>query len=531
MKSVGIHVDARKVRILELDISPKRTSLLNLFEMDRAGSESVSEILRGYFSRASSPDRVVASVGEVPAVIRNFSFPFRDRSRVQQAILAEFEDSLPVEIDNYVLEFQPTGRADNLYTFLGALVPREPLEDMNRVFETINVLPSDFLIPSEALGRLGLALLSREFAPGSVVCICDIGFEVTQIAVVHFPRQGKKFKPSDFTSSVIEFRHINRGTKDLYDREGNKLALTVKEFEDWLATKVSFANGSTGLDDLKNAIRPLLVELYQVSQASLSKTGQKVESFVITGGFSQSVGFRDFFEHELRTQTLIWDPFQNIDSSRVNVGAETFSRFVVPLALALRHGSLKSLSWLNFRRSSKRKQIISAALDRMAQPEFKTVALPFMFLSAAVFIICLAASFLMDARISRQADRAKTALARAKTPFGSKVETLLTNPEEVQDQFATYKKRKLGELPANGSSAALIDDLLKISQALPPNVRVDELKLNNLKSGKDLQASLNSENNPSVTKEALQTAIKGRGYNGVSVTNQGRNFIVKAKGL
>ena len=190
MNSVGIHVDSRKIRIIEVNISAKKVTLLNAFEMDRGGDDALSLVLSNYFNTTSpKPDRVVASVGNTPVVTKIFPLPFRDRSKVQQAILGEFEDSLPVEIENFVLEFQPLAKKDGMHEFIGALISREPLEDMNQVFERIDVLPSDFLIPSEALGRLGIGQLAIDFAPGTVVCFCDIGFDSSQVAVVQYPKQ------------------------------------------------------------------------------------------------------------------------------------------------------------------------------------------------------------------------------------------------------------------------------------------------------------------------------------------------------
>ena len=284
MRVAGIHVDGRRIRIIEVDLGAKKMSLLKLYEMDRGSSESLSEILKNYFASNAKPDRVVASIGNVPLVTKSFAFPFRDRSKVQMAIQSEFEDSLPVEIDKYVIEFQAMGKKDGLYDFMGALVSREPLEDMNHVFENADVLPSDFLIPAEAIGRMGLSLLADDFNPGSVVCFCDIGFDVSQVAIVRYPLlPSKKAKSSDYNESMLESRHITRGSKDIYDREASKLAITVREFEEWLTQKVSFVEGAAQLDEMKNSIRPFLVELYQVTQAAFSKSGQKVDHYVLTG--------------------------------------------------------------------------------------------------------------------------------------------------------------------------------------------------------------------------------------------------------
>jgi Tfp pilus assembly PilM family ATPase len=528
MRSVGIHVDSRKIRILDMDISSNKLALRGLFEMDRGSGDSLSDILRSYFAGTSRPDRVVASVGSVPIVVKSFSFPFKERTQVNQAILGDFEDSLPIDIEQFVMEFQLLGRESGSYNFIGAIVSREPLEDMNRVFETIDVVPSDFLVPSEALGKLGLSLLSNEFTPGSVVCFCDIGFDATQVCVVEFPRDGgKKFKASSYNRSMIDFRHISRGSKDIYDREGDKQALSVREFEEWLAQKVNFTTSS---DDMKNAVRPLLVELYQVTQAAMSKSGGKVAHFVLTGALSQCGGFREFFETELRTPSLVWDPFQTVDITKSPVAADTSSRFVIPFALAMRHGAFKALPWLNFRRSSKRKQVISAALEQLAQPEFRARMIPLALLTIAIFVVSMVASVMMETRLEKQGQRTQGALTRAKAPLGSNREKLLSDPSSVSEQFNSFKTKRFAALPGKEKSAPMLEDLSKISAAMPANTRVEELKINANGKGKTFQATLNVDKNPSFSAEQLQGALKAHSYTDVVVDGQGATRQLKMKG-
>jgi hypothetical protein len=399
---------------------------------------------------------------------------------------------------------------------------------MNRVFESIDVMPSDFLIPSEALGKLGLTLLSNEFSPGSVVCFCDIGFDVTQVSVVEFPKDvGSKFKASAYTNSMIDFRHISRGSKDIYDREGNRLALSVREFEEWLATKVNFNVSS---DDIKNAVRPLLVELYQVTQAAMSKSGRKVEHFVLTGAMSQCGGFREFFETELRTPSLVWDPFQTIDISKSPVGPDTSARFVVPLALSLRHGAFKALPWLNFRRSSKRKQVITAAIEQISQPEFRAQVFPLVFMSIAIFIISMVTSMMMDTRLEKQAQRTQSSLARSKAPLGSKIETLLDDPDDVTEKFEEFKVKRFAQLPGKSSGTPVLEDLVKVSQSIPVNTRIGEFKLIAGDKGKNIQATLVTDKDPAFNPEEFQNVLKTKGYTDVVVEGQGSTRQIKMKG-
>ncbi len=518
MRSLGIHVDSRKLRILDISITSKKLSLNGVYEMDRGSGESLSETLKSYFASTPRPDRVVASVGNVPIVVRTFHLPFKDRTQVQQAILAEFEDALPIEIENFVLESQLLGRENSLYTFAGALVSREPLEDMNRVFETIDVMPSDFLVPSEALGKLGLSLLSNEFEQGSVVCFCDIGFDFTQVSVVEYPvGAANKFKANSYAHSLIDFRHISRGAKDIYDQEGNRLAVSAREFEDQMISRMSFASGN--VDSLKNAVRPLLVELYQVTQAAMSKSGRKVAHFVLTGPLANCVGFREFFETELRTPTLIWDPFQTISTDKAPLSPEVATRFTVPLALAMRHGAFSSLPWLNFRRSSRRKQVISAALEQLAQPEFRSRVFPLAFMCIGIFVISMLASFMMNERLDKQTRRTQSALSRARAPLNSNLET-----------FEEFKIKQFAKLPGKDSGTPALEDLSKVSTALPANTRVEELSLTANSQGKSIQLSLNTSKNPNFSSQEAQKSLQNQGYSDVTVTGEAPTLQVKMKG-
>ena len=531
MKCVGIHLDSRKILIAEIEDPSNKPTLSNLIEMDRHESDQVSEVLKNAFSKLSSkPDRVFASIGNTPLVIRNFSFPFKDRTRVLAAIQAEFEDTLPIEIENYIIEYQQIGKDKNLYTFLGALIARQPVEDINKAFENLDVLPSDFLVPGQALGRMGLNFLSKDTKPLTTVCFCDIGFETTQISIVEFPPASKILKASLYTNSLIEFRHLTRGSKDIYDRELAQKAVSVREFENWLSSEVTFAGESPELDNLKNSIRPLFVELYQVTQAASSRSGKRVEQFILTGPLSHSSGFRELFEHELRTPTIIWDPFTNLINTKVTLNAHERTHFVLPLALSFRHGFFRSLPWLNFRRSSKQNQVISAALDKLQQPQVRSVVLPVTVMTFALFFICLIASMVMNPRLERQADRTANAFSKSKVPLGSKKEKLISDPSSIKEQFETFRQKRLSQLPSTQAQGPFLEDLLKLSEVLDSKSKVEELRMLASNSEKEIQVSIDTSKDTNFQKTEVEKDFQSKGFFEVSINAQnGKNFLIKAK--
>jgi Tfp pilus assembly PilM family ATPase len=531
MKCVGIHLDSRKVLIAEIEDSSNKLSLSSLVEMDRHENDQLSDVIKNCFSKITSkPDRVFASIGNTPLVIRNFSFPFKDRARVQAAIQAEFEDTLPIEIDNYIIEYQPIGKDKNQYTFLGALIARQPAEEINKAFETLDVLPTNFLVPGQALGLLGLNFLSKEIKPLTTVCFCDIGFETTQISIVQFPAASKTLKASLFTNALIDFRHLTRGSKDIYDRELAQKAITMREFETWLTTKVSFTEEGPDLDNLKNAIRPLFVELYQVTQAAASRSGKRIEQFILTGPLSHSKGFRELFEHELRTPTIVWDPFTNFTNTKVSLTAHERSHFVLPLALSLRHGFFRSFSWLNFRRSSKQNQLISAALDKIQQPQFKSIFLPVSLMTLGLFFICFIATIAMSPRLERQADRTANAFSKSRIPLGSKKEKLISDPSYIKEQFESFRQKKLSQLPSNKAQVPFIEDLLSLSDLLASKGKVEELRMIANNDQKEIQMTVDTSKDTNFQKQNLEKDFQSKGFFEVSISPQsGKNFLIKAK--
>jgi Tfp pilus assembly PilM family ATPase len=531
MKCVGIHLDSRKVLIAEVEDPSNKPSLSNLIEMDRHENDQISDVIKNAFLKLSSkPDRVFASIGNTPLVIRNFSFPFKDRTRVQAAIQAEFEDTLPIEIDNYIIEYQQIGKEKNLYTFLGALIARNPVEDINKAFEKLDVLPSDFLVPGQALGRMGLNFLAKETKPLTTVCFCDIGFETTQISIVQFPAASKILKASLYANSLIEFRHLTRGSKDIYERELAQKSVSVREFENWLTKEVSFSGESPELDNLKNSIRPLFVELYQVTQAAASRSGKRIEQFILTGPLSHSTGFRELFEHELRTPTIIWDPYTNFMTSKVTLDAYQRSHFILPLALSLRHGFFRSLPWLNFRRSSKQNQLISSALHKLQQPHVKSVLLPVALMIFGLFFICTLASTVMNPRLKRQADRTANAFSKSKIPLGSKKETLISNPSSIKDKFEEFRQKKLSQLPSTQAQGPFIEDLLKLSEVLDSKSKVEELRMVANNNEKEIQVTVDTSKDPNFQKTDLEKDFQSKGFSEVSINAQnGKNFLIKAK--
>jgi len=84
----------------------------------------VSGLLREFFSAGGvASERIAVGLGTTPIIIRRFEYPFGDRTRVQAALRAEFEDTLPFEIGDHVIDYKITGRKAKNYLILAGLCP------------------------------------------------------------------------------------------------------------------------------------------------------------------------------------------------------------------------------------------------------------------------------------------------------------------------------------------------------------------------------------------------------------------------
>jgi Tfp pilus assembly PilM family ATPase len=488
-RALGIDIGFHSIKIAELSFMGKEASVLGLFEIDISPEDSVEAKLLEFFqSQVVKPERVAVGLGPIPILFRRTMLPFGDRKKAELAIRNEFEDSLPFALDNYVLEFHSLGKTGRSHIFQAALCQQQHIDKLNTYFQSGLSLPANhFLLDNEALGRLALWQhpAATEQVP-ETFCVCDIGFRSTKIALIKQVPQasvGKKWK--ELGQNVLEYRSLNKGLQELFDWMQIHKKISHEDLEQWLKHRARILSpGETAPDSLSNetsdeiktALKPLLVEIYQTLQSFKSKQNIHPERILLTGSLTLLPGFKEFLASELRLEVENWEIFRNLKIAPTMATSEKNAQFALAIALAHRYNPAISVPTLNFKRSSlANKKIVTGFMQQVFSPAHR----PFWIGAAASFAFL----FVYNALNMFFASQEKTTLKKqlieelrlAEPMLAKRALGFYHDPDRTREIFDQEKNKVLRQYSQN--QEARLNILLALSQDLPAGVTVEDLEI------------------------------------------------------
>lgn len=533
-RSLGIDAGTTLIRIAEIESHGKNRRLLGLYELSREEGVPVGQTLRNFFeSSGLMGDRVGIGTGAQPLITRAFDFPFHQSKRVEAAVQAEFEDSLPFDISSHVLDIRPMGRTGKVYHFLGGLMAPDSLAELDRIGDDSGLILNAYFSDAEALAQLALNQSLPAAEHGSLYCVCDIGFATTKIALL----QGENPKFLDrkskrpFNGRVLETRMVGRGGRELIQWIRDKNMLSQEEALQWIIHRAEILTGDAGTapagteisDEIKTALRPVVVELYQTLQSFKAKHGQMPAAVYLTGGLSGMRGLREFLTDELRTVFHPWPIFQGFDTTGVPLTMEKERAFAVALAIAHRWSYPAPGGWLNFKRMTAQKKMLSSIIATFAQPELRRISIGLAFAAVAAVGYNLASSFMLG----RQAETVQTALEgefrKLDRDLAKRAKNLGGSPELSQELFQQERKKRLAaDAAKNGgparNSRARSEIFLDVSEVLPVGVTLKEFVVSETAGqAPAFQSTYTPKEAPtpdqvSKSLEALKQSLQAKGY-------------------
>ncbi|MBP7843521.1 MAG: pilus assembly protein PilM [Proteobacteria bacterium] len=546
-RAVGIDIGLHTIKIAEIDFTNRDSRLLGLYEIDleNGGEDAVESKLQSFFnSQSIKPERIAVGLGPIPILFKKMALPFSDRRKAELAIRNEFEDSLPFSLDNYVLELQNLGKNKRVSLFQSALCQQSYIDKLNAHFLNMPTLTlNHFMLDNEALARLALWQHPSELLENKkTFCVCDIGYRSTKISLIKQQAStGKKWK--DLGESILEFRTISKGLQELFDWMSVHKRISQEDLSQWLKHRARILNAEETApdslsaqtsDEMKTALKPLLVEIYQTLQSFKTKQGLSPDSIILTGSITQIAGFNEFLASELRMPVEIWDIYKNFQVTPTLQTPDRQADFALAVALANRYNPNILVPSLNFKRSSlANKKIVSSFVKDLLNPANRN----FWYGVLATFVFLFTYNALNMFFASNEETQLKKQLIeelRAADPvLGKRALNFYHDPTRTREIFDQEKSKILRNYAH--SSESRLNLLLALSQDLPSGITVQNLEIKEAAKGDflrlqiDLPATAKPSDKDSI-KDKLTKQMEDKGFLTLKFTAlKGNSFLWEAQ--
>lgn len=537
-RALGIDVGTSHIRIAEIESSGRKRRLLGMYELARDSQYSnAGQQLRAFFETSGlMADRIGLGTGAEPIMIRTFEFPFSNMRKVEGAIQAEFEDSLPFDISQHVLEIRPMGKSGKIHKFLGGLMPKSSLAELDKLTDESGILINSYYADVEAMAQLALNQNLPASNTDAPYAVCDLGHASTKIAFLKGgrPRFLNRKASEDHPSRILDVRTINRGGNELVNWIREKNVLSQEDALQWLVHRAEIRVLEEGAppalagdisDEIKMALRPVVVELYQTIQSFKTKHGGMPLAVYVTGGLSGLKGIREFLSQELHVPFHSWPIFEGFETHNMPLTIERERTFAAAIAIAHRWSYTASEGWLNFKRMTSQKKFLTSFFASFARPELKHVAWGLGLSAAAAIIYNVSGSFLLSQQSTRVETDLVSELRKIDRDLGKNAPKIAKDPVRAQEIFDKAKKKKLAENTKTSDapvSRARSEVLLDISEALPSGSMLKRIGIVSAGAGLAVESTYKVASAPSPedikrAQEGFTQNLSRRGYHEVTL--------------
>ncbi len=544
-RAIGIDIGSRSIKIAEVEIERNVRNVVGLTQIPFSDASQISGHLKDFFSSAQSPggERVAVGLGSSPILIRHFQYPFGDRHKVTAAIQADFEDSLPFDLTEHVLDFKLIGRKGRIHEFVAGLCPLSDVMRMQSYFEGARSSPHSLLVDCEAMGQLALDQCLPASRNPLPYALCDLGFSSTKLSIVQGARPqtfDKKAKADAFGAEILEMRVLGRGSRDVMEWLADMRKISLSEAEQWLAHRAEIKSEGSNepslsdelSDEIKNALKPVVVEIYQTLQAFRSHQGRNISTLYITGGMTKIKGLRDFLSQELRMPVNAWPLLVGFHTQNIPVSPEQEREFAVALALAHRYASPKPQGWLNFKRNSAgNRKVLSQFVTELRDPILRPALLGLSVAALCTYIYFFSTSFFLNQQGARLETELVSEFRRLNRDLSKTAERFVKDPVRAREFFEKEKAKLAKANSRSTRERARSDILIDLSLSLPTELVVKELSIEEAAQALLVTSRVELKSPPKAKwQEELNTLLKNKGYSDLTWTkiSQGR-FQMKAK--
>jgi len=457
-RALGIDIGQRSIKIAEIEYTSKSRELVGLYQISRNPDQQVADQIKEFLQSSQvKAERIAMGLSDAPIFYKRLQFPFSDPKKYTPAVYSDLEDSLPFDLSDYVLDIKRIGKIGKLSQFLVGICPRKWVDTLNTVAEVAGLVPNFFLLDSQAMGEMalhqGLAVATDE----SSYMIVDFGYEITKIAIMKgFQKDphDKNIKAPVNPGMVADFRSFHHGSHELTKWIQERKNINFEDAEQWLIHRAEIKLGESTdavaadlSDELKVALRPFIVEIYQAMQSFKGTYKGHPACIYLTGGMSSIRGLKEFIADELRTPVSEWGIFAGYKTDNVPLSSDKELSFAAALALANSFVLSKTSQLLNFRRSQgASKKVLSSYVEAAFRKESAPLWITSLGLTAFLVTYNLVASHYLGEERKELIKVAATEYRRIDRDAGKTADRLAETLIELRKRFEEKKKVKLKEL-------------------------------------------------------------------------------------
>ena len=250
--------------------------------------------------------QAVFSIPDFSTFFTNFELPLMSPEEIPQAVRYEARQHIPLPLaevtpDWQLIDDKPLSPQKTNLKILLVAVPNEVVNQYQKIAQVAQLE----LVALEAEVFALIRSLIQEEEKG-VLALIDIGAQST-------------------TCSIVEKRILKMSRS--FDMSGNDLTMAVSKSLnlDFLeAQKLKEKCGIRGFDlalgEQSKVIKEILIPLVDTIIREIEKTisgfsqqdGKDIERVVLTGGTALIPGLREYFEEQLKKETVVPNPFANL---------------------------------------------------------------------------------------------------------------------------------------------------------------------------------------------------------------------------
>ena len=292
-------------------------------------------------------DRIITAMPGQYSSSRILTFNFSDARKIEAAVYAEIEDSVPYDLDEMIIDHQILGTTDKRTQVLIVLTKKEFVASFLNHLLCVDIDPK--VVDIDSLSLYNLLPYMSQVNPDKCSAILDVGHEKTSVCIV----QGGTLKM---------FRSINIGGRYVTEFLARDLGVSYHEAQrikhrvSTVITKTSEGHSDLSADDrvvaerITLALTSLMRELGRTLYAFKTWEKAPLDKIYLSGGTSEIKGFDTYVSESLGPDVL--KPEFEVTKLKINENLDSKKAFLTQgLGISLRAvASAKKASQINVRK-------------------------------------------------------------------------------------------------------------------------------------------------------------------------------------
>ena len=293
-------------------------------------------------------DRIITAMPGQYTSSRILSFNFSDSRKIEAAVYAEIEDSVPYDLEEMILDHQVLGSEGKRTKVLAVLTKKHFVASFLSHLQCVDIDPK--LVDVDSLSFYNLVPYLKDLNPEACSAIVDIGHEKTSVCLIH-------------NGSLQMFRSINIGGRYLTEFLAKDLGISyhkaqrIKHRVSCLLTKKRSSKFESLSDEdrliaekMTMALNPLARELGRTLFAFKKSQIESLDKIYLSGGTSLIHSIDELLFEGLGTEVVKTD----FDGEKLKINSELNPKkplLVQGIGISLRAvGFSKKLSQINLRK-------------------------------------------------------------------------------------------------------------------------------------------------------------------------------------